>query len=218
MPDQETGVATRFVDLVFTQKTWDKPGAFSEDKTRILFDIVSAAGFSPGKVIPGKLYGNWRDQDGPTRETYPINSLCPFKVVSREEKDDYLATGWLDCALRLVVYGSRENKSREALVKAVAAEIERSIPLTPVPLTPGGDLLCEYPPRALAFGFVYFVEHTRDTGELGYCVGVHAYCNGWMDRHRATATHDAISCRSCHLRVLFPKEVKTYGDLRKALS
>ena len=107
------------------------------------------------------------------------------------------------------------GKDREELIKFVQAEIERSIPLEPIQLTPEGDFLLEYPPN-LTPGFL--VDHTRDDHRLNSCVGVHKYCGSWMDRHGATATHDAISCRGCRLRVLFPKEVKTYGELRQTLA
>ncbi len=103
---------------------------------------------------------------------------------------------------------------REKLIKVMIAEIERSVPLTPIQLTPEGDLLREYPSGMVAFGSA---NHTRDDSNLSSCVGVHEFCNGWMDRKRVTKTHDAIVCRRCCLRVLFPKEAKTYGDLRQAI-
>ncbi len=117
----------------------------------------------------------------------------------------------------LIVPGDR-NESREKLVGAIALEIERSVPLEPVQLTSEGDLLGEYPPGLLGFGYEYFVNHTRDDHSLNTCVGVHLHCDSWMDRRRTTATHDAIICKVCRLRVLFPKEIKTYGELRKFLA
>jgi hypothetical protein len=212
-------MATRFVDLALKHKRWDEVKTLPEDEVQILLDTVSAAGFHAKKVVAGKLVGHYRDQDGSsTGETYPINSLCPFKAIG-EDGDHYFATGWLDCALRRVVYGgTRQNERREELVEVMTEEIERSVPLEPIQLTPEGDLLREYPPSTLAFGLEYFVKHTRDENNLGSCVGVHEFCNCWMDRSRATKTHDAVVCRGCHLRVLFPKEVKTYGDLRQALA
>ncbi|KKR88796.1 MAG: hypothetical protein UW50_C0001G0128 [Candidatus Wolfebacteria bacterium GW2011_GWA1_44_24] len=220
MPSKMTDVATRFVDLTLKYKRWDEVKTLPADEVQVLFDTVSAAGFNPKKVAPGKLVGHYRDQDGSnTGETYPINSLCPFKVVSEEDGDNYFATGWLDCALQRAVYGSsRQNEDREKLIEMMAEEVERSVPLEPIQLTLEGDLLREYPPRTLAFGSEYFVKHTRDENDLGSCVGVHMHCNCWIDRRRATSTHDAIVCRGCHLRVLFPKEVKTYGDLRQVFA
>jgi hypothetical protein len=220
MPSKATDVATRFVDLALKHKRWDEVKTLPADQIQILFDTVSAAGFNPKKVAPGKLVGHYRDQDGSsTGETYPINGLCQFKVVGQEDGDHYFATGWLDCALRRAVYGmTRQNEGREKLIEVMAEEIERSVPLEPIQLTPEGDLLREYPPSTLVFGLEYFVKHIRDENNLDSCVGVHEFCNCWMDRMRATKTHDAIVCRGCHLRVLFPKEVKSYGDLRQALA
>lgn len=213
-------VATRFVDLALKYKRGDDVKMLPADEIQVLFETVSAAGFNPKKVMLGKLVGNYLDQDGsPTGETYPINSLCPFKVINQKGEEHYFATGWLDCALRRVVYDSmRQAVDREKLIGAMTEEIKRSVPLTPIQLTPEGDMLREYPPNTVLFGLEYFVDHTRDDRKLSCCVGVHEYCNSWMDRMQATETHDAIVCRGCHLRVLFPKEVETYGDLRKALA
>lgn len=220
MPSKMTDAAIRFVDLALKHQRWSEIETLPGDEVQVLFDTVSTAGFSPSDVVPGKLVGNYLDQDAsPTGKTYPINSLCPFKVVGQENHDNYFATGWLDCALRRVVYGSaRQNESREKLIEAMSQEIERSVPLEPIQLTAEDDHLCEYPRGTHAFGFGYFVSHTRDENGLCSCAGVHEFCNSFMDRTRATQTQDAIVCRRCHLRVLFPREVETYGDLRRALA
>ncbi len=214
---ETANIAASFVDLVLKHERWDQISELPADEVEVFLSTVTAAGLDPESVVPGKLRGNYREQDGSsTGDTYPINGLCPFKVVSQAGGDHYLATGWLDCALRRVV--KRQNEDRDRLIEAIALEIERSVPLTPVPLTPEGDLLQEYPPSIHGFGLQYFVEHTRNENKLGSCVGVHAHCNCWMDRCGATGTHDAIVCRGCHLRVLFPREVETYGELRQALT
>ena len=223
MSSKTIDVATQFVDLTLNSdwgRLWAEVEKLSDNKVLVLFETVTAAGFNPKKVVPGKLVGHYRDQDGSsTGETYSINSLCPYKVVGQEDRDHYFATGWLDCALRCVLYsGARQKEGRERLIKVITAEIERSVPLIPIQLTPEGDLLREYPPQPKFSGLEYFVDHTRDEKGLSSCVGIHEYCNGWMDRHQATKTHDTIVCRSCHLRVLFPNEVKTYGELRQALA
>lgn len=82
-------------------------------------------------------------------------------------------------------------------------------PFTPVQLTLEGDSLDEPPSN--------YHRHYTDNLPLGACTGVHAFCNGWLYRRAATATHDAIVCQACCMRVLFPKEVSTIGDLRRAL-
>jgi hypothetical protein len=216
MPDSTIAVATRFVDLVLKYKQWDEVVFLSEEEIQVFFDVVSAAGFCPSSLVPGKVKVWNRD----TKKEYYINKLCPLMVVCKEESgNNHLATGWLNDALRCVVNGvgrTGREESREQCIKIIAAEIERSVPLTPIQLTPEGDMLCEDLPT-INWGN-YFVEHTKDSRDLGSSgVGVHQYCNGYIDRKRATKTHDAIVCRACFLRVLFPKEVKTYGELRQAL-
>ena len=223
MPNETVPVAEQFVDLALRYRQWDLVKELPAEEMQVLEAIVTAAGFDPKAVVSGKLKGHYRDQDGDSTGTFPINGLCPFKVVGPKGGDYYFATGWLDCALRRVVYGEiRKNESREQLIEIIAAEIERSVPLLPIQLTPEGDMLCECSPLKVEFsGLDYFVEHKRDDKNLpgSYSPsGVHMHCSGYMERHEATATHDAIVCRKCHLRVLLPKEVKTYGELRQVLA
>lgn len=217
MSDDVQAVAAAFVDMALSHGRCEGDVALEETEVQVLFRTVVAAGFEVSAVVPGRLLGHYRDQDGSaTGETYAINALCPYKAQDEDGTDHTPATRWLDHALSRVVRGEyrwRPREDRDGLVTAIAAEIARSVPLVPVQLTPEGDLLCEYPPSGLGG----FVDHTRDGKALSTCAGVHKYCNGWMDRLRATARHDAIVCRNCHLRVLFPRTVTTYGELRAAL-
>ncbi len=204
-------VAVQFVDLALKYgNRWGEVNELPKVELQVLLATVHAAGFDPMKLVPEKLKGHYLDEDmRRTGETYPINRLCPFKVVNQEGGDDYSATGWLDCAVHRVVSG---GESREQLINVIRSEIERSVPLQPIQLTPEGDLLREYPRQG------YFVDHTRDSDRFESCVGIHKHCGGWVDRRGATKTHDALLCRGCHLRVLFPKEISTYGELRQALA
>jgi len=212
-------VSTQFVDLVKKYSKWREIKTLSPDEIQILFDTVSAAGFNPNEIVPGWLHGRYRSQDGYTGRTYSINGFCPFKVINQEGEDDYFATGWLDCALRKVYnyFSPHGLNDKNTIIEIIGDEMIRSVPLLPIQLTTEGDFLTEYPPSPLNTSYEYFVDHARDEHSLISCVGVHEHCRGWMDRKRATRTHDAIICRSCHLRVLFPRKVQTYGDLRQAL-
>ena len=43
----------------------------------------------------------------------------------------------------------------------------------------------------------------------------HAVCRGSMDRIQVSPTHQALCCRRCHFRVVFPLEVVRFVDLRR---
>jgi hypothetical protein len=207
-------VAARLVDLVRDNagKLRDS-GSFSESEVRVLMDVVEAAGFDQVQLSPGKLRGNYLDQDGRrTGETYPINILCPFQVMNPSGHVHWVATGWLDCALQRVAHTFGD---REKAIEDISHEILRSVPLEPIKLTHEGDLLEEYPVDTTNG---YFVDHRRDGDTLISCVGIHKHCMGFMDRRTTSATHDVILCRACGLRVTFPREVKTFGELRQALA
>lgn len=211
-------LVSQFIDLVRCKK-WHKIEELPANEMQIILKMVRLAGFEPKAIVPGRLRGDYLDQDGSkTGQTFSINSYSPFKVISQNGSENYFSTGWLDCAFRRVLESCGET--RQQLIRAIELEIERSIPLVPIQITPEGDMLCECPPSLRSRYFEYFVDHTRDKDVLEYSVGVavHMYCNNSMGRGRATKELDAIICRGCGLRVLFPKEVKTYGDLRQAFA
>lgn len=220
MKNRETSVASRFVDLALKHKNdWANIKELPGDEMQILLDTVSAAGFKPKAVIHKKLVGQYRDQDGNTGETYPINELCPIKVVNKSGGSNYLATGWLDCLLRQVVFGANQmSDSLNKLVEAVTFEIERSIPLLAIKLTRENDFLQE-PNPPLGHGHLeYLVDHTKDKDSLyrNY-IGLHAVCGNSLERKPGSETHSVITCNGCFLRIPFPKEIGTYGELRHYL-
>lgn len=203
-------IVAKFVDLVLS-KNWKEINELSEEETETILRVLSDAGFEVDTLVYGNLKGYYRDQDGSALDSYPINTLCPFIVKDQERKRSYSATQWLDCILQKIVTVERNRTNRDTIRKLIQKEIERSVPMKPIQLTAEGDFLCEYPPNGC------LAEHTRDNDKLPSCVGVHKICNGWVDRRRTTETHDVLVCRQCHLRVLIPKEIQTYGELRRTL-
>ena len=218
--NKELSVASRFVGLVLKHKNdWANITELPGDEMQILLDTVSAAGFKPKVLVYKKLVGKYRDQDGYTGETYPINRLCPIKVVNKDNSDNYLATGWLDCVLCQVMFGANQmNENLDELVKTVTFEIERSIPLLPIKLTHENDFLQEPNPPLGHSHLEYLVDHTKDEDSLyrSY-IGLHSVCGNSLERRPGSETHSVIICNSCFLRIPFPKEIATYGELRNYL-
>jgi len=185
-----------------------------------MFAILTQAGFEPKAIESGKLNGNYLDQSGhATGETFEINPHFPYKVINQENEDDYFATGWLSCLfgfVRRYLDGSKNslnNEEKQELINLVAKEIKRAIPFTPIQITRDGDLLCEAPPSGNLWGG-YFVDHMRDKDKIEGSSMVHKFCYGFMNRLRATEDLDVLVCKLCFLRVLFPKEIVQYGQLR----
>jgi hypothetical protein len=180
----------------------------SDEKRRTLCEVVCAAGWeNTADVINKELHGNYRDQDGSaTGETYPINGFLPYAAVDEKGNPNHGATIWLNNMARDV----SNKRSSEDVANWLEGKIVESRPLDPIQLNKEGDFLKEYPPSPCG-------THTRDDTNLMSCIGVHAYCNSYMDRRRATKNKDAINCRGCNLRVLFPSELQTYGELRAYL-
>jgi len=201
-----TDIAERFVDLAL-KHDWAKVTSLPDDEVRALFDFVSAMYYETEAVVYGQLKDSKHDAFGDkTGEMYTVNDFCPFQVVSEGGYGHHTATYHLNDTLRSVVLGvKRERKDREQLIREIGLEIEHNTPLEPIKLTPEGDMLGEYPG-----------SHARDTSQIGS--SVHRYCNGWVDRRRATKEHDVLFCRVCCLRIYIPREIITYGDLRAEMA
>jgi len=50
---------------------------------------------------------------------------------------------------------------------------------------------------------------------VGGYIGNHGICTDFIDLKSVSTTHNVILCRSCKLRIVIPKEIETYGDLRR---
>lgn len=204
-------IAKQFVDLSLKCSDWNGTVRLSDEEIQVFLQTVQSAGFEATSVVEGKLLGNYRDCDGSyTGQTYVVNEKCPYKVIGVDAKSDYRATAWLDSLFGRVRGMAANSASREQIIENVQVKIEQSIPLEPIQLTLENDLLLEYPPQSHGA----FPEHSRDENKLSSCVGVHACCGSWVDRHHSSTTHDALVCRGCFLRVVFPVEIQTYGELR----
>jgi len=111
-----------------------------------------------------------------------------------------------------VMCGSRLNWTFESQQPESSTPSEQSeTPLVPIVLTTAGETLREYP------SFAPTGEHATDADSLftQHRVGIHDVCGGELDIREVSATHSAILCRLCRLRVTVPKTVVTYGDLRR---
>ena len=208
-------IATAFVDLVMRYLEWRNVKELSIQEYEVLAELLREAGFTLRRVRPGKLRGDYRAQDGDTTgETYPINDHCNFKVVGKDGHDDSDATAWLDAAIERVGRGAgacRETHSE--IIEAIMKVVEDNIPLVPITLNIGGDTLCEMP----SLGGFGGNPHKRDYHKFDSITGVHKYCGGVIERRGATKIRDALVCRGCCMRILFPKRIETLGELRREI-
>lgn len=46
-------------------------------------------------------------------------------------------------------------------------------------------------------------------------VGVHAECHGFINLIPVSETYSVLYCQHCGLRIIIPRKIGTYGDLRK---
>lgn len=215
--NHQIAMAERFVALISKYSNWKIVTALPDDEMQTLMDLLRTAGHDPGSLVTGVLRVQYNDQDSWTGETYPINRVSPFKVMSQDKRDHYLMTGWLDCMFRMAALYLHKNKS--GLIQALVIEIERSQPLQPIQLTLDQEFLIEYWPNLISSEYPYFVEHTRDNHRYRQNnLGIHAYCRGDMGHLQVSKLNAAAYCQKCHLRVIFPLSAKTYGEIRQAMA
>lgn len=210
MPRSTRVVAELFVRLVKDVKDWKELRELPPHDLQVLLELVQVAGFEALAVVPGRIDGSR------VSESWEINPLCRFKVLRLDGEDFYFATGWLDSIVRQTDF---MKSGLTQGVDNVMKRIAESQPLTPIQLTPEGDILKELTPEPDMVLHSYLVEHFRDETLISPTrIGYHQFCEGVFSRHRVTTRHDVLLCGKCHLRVRFPTTVNTYGELRTALA
>lgn len=215
----DTAVITRFINIVRSVKGWrNSTHLLSTEETLTIHLILREAGFEYKMITFGDLTDSRHNFDEEL-ETFPVNTLSPVMVMLENGAPHINATGWLDCLFRHITYDCPKGEEHSTLnEQKVRIAIADSRPLDPMKLTAVGDIFVEGYPSLKPSGYTYFVRHTRDGDELTHIVGHHKRCGSQFNRRGATDTHDALVCFGCHIRVLFPREVRTYGELRAAFA
>lgn len=206
-------VAERFFDLMFERykdEIWFDD--LREEEVVVLREVLAVAGFEFAGIISGGFI------------LRNIQNPC-FLVVDSEGNKIDIATGWLNqfsiFVVDLIRNGGKQFETKASIIGEICKKIEKSIPFAPIQITIDGDHLVEYLLVPVMEGFNhYFAEHSRDGDEVtgGRAIGVHQYCDGYIDIKPATADKNALICRSCFLRVLIPIGLKTYGEIRRDLT
>jgi len=213
-------IAESFVILI-KKYNWDKTKEIPTNEEQILFEIVSAAGFEIGSTKQGEAIF-YDDED---KRIYAINKFCPYKIVDLKREVHDCATKWLDCVF---AFAGQENIGTKEKIEVIRKEIERSrVSLEVICLTADGDTLEEcrdldrfssksYCVEKPPYG--YLKNHLEDADKLRGCVGIHKYCKGLIvDKGKITLTNRLMICRGCYLRITFPMNIETYGELRRFL-
>lgn len=179
----------------------------NDEELAAILSVLHDAGFGQVvRIAEGRVVGHYRDQDGSsTGETFPRNYRSGL-VAMCEKEEHQVATSWLDSLWGYVA----KKETGIGLVKEARGLIDQSVPLKPIVLTQYGESLREYPPDQRGI----YTVHTRDDHPLRFSPGAHEVCLGWVDLRVASSTHNALVCRTCHLRVVIPSSVDTYGALR----
>lgn len=181
------------------------------DVKDVVLEILEEAGFGHGlciEVDEWKLEHREGDQDGSwgTGRYYQANPLSGLVVYKDDEVVFPEAIRWLESLWGLVRRGTDAEE--------IEGRIVSSRPLEPVTLTQYGEQLRQNPAHPSSVGEKNATEETQ----IGQCCPVHDVCNSWMDVKHISETHNALVCRGCGLRVVYPVGVTTYGELRQYLA
>lgn len=190
-----------------------KEEPFDDSGQAAIVNVLHQAGFGDVTSIAQKKAVGYDTEDGgsKTGATFSRNPSSGL-VATRGKKENEQATDWLDSLWEKII--EKKDELEPDRLKAVKSWIALSVPLAPIVLTQYGERLGEDP---LELRGVYTV-HLRDDGSLRHSIGVHDTCNAWMDVREVSLTHNALVCRQCGLRVVIPKEVETYRQLRDHFS
>lgn len=205
----------KFIDVVRSSLPETKLRSnLTAEELGIVSLVLEEVGFEHRELVPKPLVGHYRDQDGESTGTYPVNAYCVYAVrrlcddlldVRPEyyKQDDYRATAWLDDLVHSLLV-----KDSVLHVHHVVDHIVESRPLPPIVLTPYGDTLVEVTPEGSG-------RHRRD-GNLIHrnATAIHARCRGFVDSVPCSDGFRVLVCRACYFRYYMPATVVTFGDLR----
>jgi hypothetical protein len=120
-------------------------------------------------------------------------------------RNDERATRWLADAWKKANDGA---DLQEAFI-SVQKLLEETAPLKPILLTEFDEHIIGIEPEDPCG------RQPRDEDPLPTeRVGIHEYCGGTFNSHEISASHFAIVCDKCRLRISMSKKYKTYAGLR----
>lgn len=180
-----------------------------DDQDQVITNLLCHVGFRVTHLEHRVSTAFYTDEDGSaTNKTFDLNRDSKIKICNGT-RENQRATIWLNNLWSRITprFGGLQL-SRDQAIQILFEAIEKGLQLRPIILTEFGETLLE----PLADSDEY---HTHDDTPLKSNIGVHDICNGWVDLKGVSETHQAIVCRSCQLRVVIPKIIETYGELRK---
>lgn len=175
-------------------------------KREVICRILEITDYEFSELSNSYVPGNKSDSD-----YICLNPLSKI-VISTGDKVEVNATRFINSLAHFT--HPLSSKSKEENIDEVAKKITKAIPFYPIVLTEHGD-------RMVSPRYSHTFHRPTDDDKLGpvglTTIGRHNYCGGSIERRGATADRDVLLCTHCYLRVRFPKKVKTYGELRRAL-
>ena len=175
---------------------------------KVILDLLRYVGFKATHFTREASIRHHTDEDRhPTKETFELNSNSKIKVFDGEEENSE-ATCWFDEIWRLVGQPAKYIGELGQKLITLSKAIEESVQLKPIVLTKYYETLCEIYARTPEY-------HAHDEDELKTIIGNHDICGGYLDLKPVSSCFNAIICRNCHLRVVIPKNIKTYKELRE---
>ena len=209
-------VVENFVNLVLYGRNPFIPDLFSEEDAPIIEKVVELAGYEVKRLELGKLVHQYRSEGN--NHSFIVNKSCPFIVVNQEGINDPIATARLDSIFSLATALRVSENDRVEKEMLLLKELKQMLPIQPIHLTADGDILMDQPSPIVLLSdrFEFPVYVIQDEDEISSSVaGIHKYCGGIIECMQVTEKHKALVCRKCHLRILTPKEINTYGELRE---
>lgn len=208
--------ARRFVFVLLNQRSRsgnvDYVDLTKNGGLKSVSDVLGLVGFKTASLALGELTALPKSGHGYARVL--LNPNCPFRANNLDGTGQEEATMLLEDIFSAVSAWKdrQETKCTEDLVQEVASKIESFMPLPLIKLTLNGDYLSEEFPTNPR-------DHTKDSDPVKnfpYATGRHRpYCQGVLKVQETTEQVSVILCYICGLRVEFPKQVNTYGELRE---
>ena len=191
---------------------------YTPEELDLVRELLKMAGFKFKDVETG-----WCTPCSYSNGEQRINPFSRIRVVGENGLQNDQIIVWIDDLVRLNLPVRADQASAlPKVISSIAARIEETFPLEPIPLFPNREGYIEaFMPMQKNIGNSQYQlqRQPRDTdliADFTFCgqIGMHQTCGGAIKRVRISTEFDALLCTTCYMRNPIPCSIENFEQLR----
>ena len=217
-------LAANFIALVRskTKEEWVTFSDINQIDIGIIRDFLDVADQISDNLSIGRVRDSisihMMDEDD-LSSTYAVNTVSPFLVCVDLSAGTYRceqeceSIRWLDVMLKTVL---EHKQNIDTLIQLLVQKVISSQHMPPIIVNEYGEAFTE---GKDIYGGSNLFSRLKDSDRIGQNLKKlnHGHHSDIGFLRGGSKTHDVLFCKECGLRVPYPTEIKTFGELRSYL-